>query len=420
MQDSPAGYDKRGQEDRGALSAPTSPSPAAQGHLRPDAGRADRAGAAGDRRAARGQAQGDGEGRGGRGQRRRARDTRAQRLFARRQSGRQLDPCRFGQARDRRVDSEPSFTPAEKARRQAIETTVLTARTPARSTRCRRRRRSRNFALSIMDGYASGKGPYANLSWPGQGAEQALYQGDGGSRTRSRPTRKARRPGSGAGRRRRRLVAGSGPGLDASQGAADPRPGEQLLGDEAYEKWQAIAPPRGRPGKRRRHGARNAGRARAALAAIKPKPGEEITRICRRSTRAQKQRDDVLEERKTDPLGQANAAGWSSSRRSTPRRPTPWCPRCSCAPSRRRSCRSLRHAAHRLPAGGEDHSAHDALLDNPTLLPAVRAKVDQALGDARAEGPERAQRRRARAWRMRPASAWRPATIPSPTISRGC
>lgn len=206
-----------------------------------------------------------------------------------------------------------TYSPKEGERqKRAIQNTVLNARTAGTFDALPTPEEKLSFAQSILEGYASGKGPYAELSLE-EAKELSGSLSSKATAAANKQTAEAKAEAAAV----KSLVlddvaslAGAGTGLDPAAGLTPDRV-RAALGETAYQGWMAD-----RDVARRSWEATAGmeGETPAAIAArleaMQPKPGtagyDAASQIY---AGAVKQAKAVLEERRTDPLGQANRAG---------------------------------------------------------------------------------------------------------------
>lgn len=272
------------------------------------------------------------------------------------------------------------------AKKQALTSAVVNARTTGTFDALPTPDAKQDFALGVMQSWKDGKGAYADLSLKeAKGLSDSLYQRATAEATRLTAAQKGEKA---------RLedvikddlasVAGSGVGLDAQQAGLSPDRVQLLLGQDGYDKWQAD-----------RSSAQQAWQATAGmeletpaelqqrLEAIKPKPGEanyaDSQKIYEAAT---KRKGEILEERKTDPLGQANRGGLVAIKAIDTTTPEALVSSLQLRAQQARVVSSAYGTPLTVFRPEEKTSLSSALLDNPTLLPAFSRSVEEAMGDA--------------------------------------
>lgn len=271
---------------------------------------------------------------------------------------------------------------AHKAR---IKNTVLGARTTGTFDALPTPAAKQEFATSIMDSYVSGQGAYADLSLTeAKELSGSLFSRATAEANKLSATQKAE------GARIEGLIkddlsslAGSGTGLDPVENGLTPDRVKTLLGEETYEAWMADRDT-ARRGWEATTGmeAETVAEIEARLATLAPKPGQvgydDQDRIYRIAV---KQSAAVLEERKTDPLGQAHRGGIVELKAID----TTSADALAGSLALRRQQADVVARAYGTPLTvfrpEEAASLGNALSENPELLPAFARTATETLGD---------------------------------------
>lgn len=300
------------------------------------------------------------------------------------------------------ADGTFSAAEGEKKKKQ-LQATVFAARTEGTFDALPTPAQQEEFALSIMDDYAEGDGPFAEMTL----AEAKGLSGELFRRARSNQNNLTAESKAEMGRLAGLInddvasIAATGQGLDAGENALTVDRVETLLGAEEVEKWQAA-----------RELAQKGWEATAGmeletpaelserLTALEPKPGQEgFADQQQIHAAAVKQARAVLEERETDPLGQAHRAKLVTLE-----------PIDGSSPEALANSLALRKQQANVVASeygidpvvfrpSERTHLAKVLLDQPELLPGFAASVSetfgelapQALSELSEAGPELAQ-----------------------------
>jgi hypothetical protein len=286
---------------------------------------------------------------------------------------------------DREV-KDGTFTPKEgEAKKRALTSSIVNARTTGTFDALPTPQAKQDFAQSVMQSWASGKGPYAELSLKeAKALSDSLYQKATSEATRLTAAQKGEKA---------RLedtikddlasLAGSGVGLDPAKAGLTPDRVQLLLGQDGYDKWQAD-----------RVTAQHAWQATAGmeletpaeltqrLETIRPKPGQaDYVDAQKIYEGAVKRKGEILEERKTDPLGQANRGGLVKLAAIDTTTPEAMASSLQLRAQQARQVSDVYGTPLSVFRPEERTSFANALSENPTLLPAFARVADQAMGE---------------------------------------
>lgn len=282
--------------------------------------------------------------------------------------------------------ADGTITPAAAEKyRKAVDRTVLNARTEGTFAALEGPDAKAEFALSVMQEYASGKGPFAALSLEeAQGLSDTLYRRATAERTRLTAEQKGE-----AGRIEALIAddiaatAATGEGLDLAAAGLDPERASVLLGADKMRKWQQDKALAAR-GWAATSGMEIESEAEIAarLEALRPKEAGAGFAVQQEIyAAAYKHAGALLEERKTDPLGQAHRGGLVEL---APLDTTS--PETLAASLEQRRSQALTVAgaygiAPQVFRPEERAALSRALLDTPELLPGFAVTVSERMGD---------------------------------------
>lgn len=278
-----------------------------------------------------------------------------------------------------------TFSQAEGRKlRTAITSTVFAAQTEGTFAQIEGAAAKQTFALSIMDDYAKGEGPFGELS-----LDQAQQlSGDLYRRATAEATKETAASKAEAGRLSSLItddvasIAATGQGLDQSEEGLSAERVEQLLGTEAVADWNAA-----RTVAQKTWSATNGMELETPaeladrLAALQPEAGSPgFTEQSGIYASAVKRADEVLKARAKDPLLQAHGAGLVQL--ETIDTATPEALAASLA-LRKQQAETVA-SEYGIPVTvfrPEERAAlSTALLDNPAALPGFAVTLQEAMG----------------------------------------
>lgn len=292
------------------------------------------------------------------------------------------------QAIDREVH-DGTFTAKEgEAKKKSLQGAVVNARTLGTFDALPTPQAKQDFALSVMKSWTEGEGPYKDLSLKeAKSLSDGLYQKATTEATQMVAAQKGEKARlEGVIKDDVASIAGSGVGVDAKATNLDPARVQLLLGDAGYQKWQTD-----------RATAQKAWQSTTGmeletpaelqqrLDAIKPKAGQaDFAEAQQIYEAAGKHRDEILTERKTDPLGQANRGGLIKLSAIDTTTPDALVTSLQQRSEQARAVSQAYGSPLTVFRPEEKTSLSNALLDNPTLLPTFARSVEQAMGETAA------------------------------------
>lgn len=279
-----------------------------------------------------------------------------------------------------------TFTPAQGEKLSgAIEATLVNARTTGTFDALPTPELQREFALSVMEDYAEGKGPFGKM-----GLEQASALSDELYRKAVANENRLRAEGKAEIGQLQALIAddvasiaATGQGLDPAESGLSADKVELLLGEDGLAEWNAARRTAQR-GYEATAGMELEPEAEIAarLEALTPEPGMPgFADAAAIQASAAKRAQAILEERATDPLGQAHRAGLVEL---TPLDVTSAEALTASLGKRRIEAGTVATSYGTAPQifrPEERVSLTHALIGTPELIPAFAGSVKEALGD---------------------------------------